>query len=108
MILFKQEHVQPILEGRTTQTRRMGKKRWNVGAVHQCKTSYSSKPFATVRIESVWQEPLVDISQAAVEAEGYSNREEYIGAFARINKMSVNLAQTLAPWVVSFELVEAT
>ena len=40
MILFQEEHVQPILDGHKTQTRRLGKKRWNVGAVHQCKLNY--------------------------------------------------------------------
>ncbi len=108
MILFKAEHVQAILDGTKTQTRRLGKKRWNVGAVHECKTNYVGKPFARVRILAVdGERPLSDISQADVESEGYATRGDYIEAFAWINKMPLGTALHCAPWVVDFELVSA-
>ena len=34
MILFRPQHVGPILDGRKTQTRRLGKRRWREGAIH--------------------------------------------------------------------------
>ena len=107
MILFRKEHIEPILSGEKTQTRRLGKKRWNVGAIHQCKRDYMGEPFARVRILAVnGEKPLLNISQADVEAEGYGNREEYTVAFARINKMSYSSALWCCPWVVDFELVD--
>ena len=59
MILFKPEHVQPTLTRRKTQTRRVGKRRWNVGAVHQqCRTQLYGQPFARIRILGVYHKLL--------------------------------------------------
>ncbi len=107
MILFRPEHVAPILEGRKTQTRRLGSKRWNIGAIHQCTTN-RVKPestFARVRILDVRQELLAGISEAAVRAEGYSDREEFFAVFCDINPgMPEELDEDV--WVVEFEVVE--
>ena len=104
MILFKPEHVAPILEGRKTQTRRLGKKRWNVGAVHQARTKMldADSCFARVRILDVYQELLYDISNADARAEGYANDHAYIAAFLRINP---NHVADPVVWVVKFDLV---
>lgn len=62
MILFKPEMAQAILEGRKTVTRRVGKKRWNVGAIRLCYTRPAfarpnpGKPFARIEVLSVTQE----------------------------------------------------
>ena len=106
MILFRLEHVEPILSGRKVQTRRLGRKRWNVGAVHQCKRSYMGEPFARVRILGVWQQPLSCITQREALREGYPDIKAYWAAFARINRCAVSEALHLTPWVVDFELVE--
>ena len=107
-MIFKREHVPMILDGRKTQTRRTGKKRWNVGAVHQCKTSYTSKPFAMVRILRVWQERLGGINWRDAIAEGYPSQIEYLEAFYRIYKIPWWDTQPLNEpvWCVEFELVE--
>jgi len=110
MILFKAEHVQPILDRVKTQTRRLGKKRWNVGAVHQCKTNYVRPCFARVRIKRVWQERLGAISHADANTEGYRNAHEYLLAFHEINRVPlvaetrVKIENSLV-WVVDLELV---
>lgn len=100
MILFKPEHVAPILAGEKTQTRRLGKKRWNVGAVHQCRTQLYGKPFATVLILGVRQERLGDISAEDVAAEGYAGKD-YKAAWERING---SWDDDQVVWVVEFEL----
>ena len=106
MILFRQEHVDPILRGEKVQTRRLGKKRWNVGAVHQCQTRLfdNASVFAMVEIVDVHQEPLRDISHDDAVAEGYTGIGTYLTAFYAINKMATD-ANPLV-WVVTFALVE--
>lgn len=84
MILFKPEHVEPILSGRKTQTRRTGAKRWKVGSVHQARLNYYAKPFAYLRIVSVRQERLGDISGDDAKREGYPTAEAYKEVFKRI------------------------
>ncbi len=106
MILFKIEHGAAILDGRKTQTRRLGKKRWNVGAVHQCRTRMLDpvSTFARVEIVDVRTEWLWDISHDDAVAEGYTGIGTYLTAFYAINKMATD-ANPLV-WVVSFALVE--
>lgn len=104
MILFKQEHVVSVREGYKTQTRRLGEKRWNVGAVHQCWTMLFGDPFATVRIDAVRQERLGDISREDFEREGYARGEDYKEAWERI--YGVTWDDELLVWVVDFTLVK--
>lgn len=106
MILFKLEHKQPILEERKTQTRRLGKKRWNIGAVHQARTKMLGKPFAFLRITDVRQEPLSAISDADAKREGYDSVAEFLKKFSEINWAgSGNPVYWTQPvWVVEFEL----
>ena len=72
MLLFKPEHVTPILTGRKTQTRRIWKKqRAKVGSVHLAKITMLSKVyFAKLKILDVKQERLGDITKADAQAEG--------------------------------------
>jgi len=102
MILFKPEHVHPILEGRKTETRRLGKKRWNVDAIHQCRTRLFGQPFAKVRILEVRREPLGALNNDDARAEGYESREAYREVWERIYG-SWDANQLV--WVVRFELV---
>jgi hypothetical protein len=89
MILFKPEHVGPILAGTKTQTRRIWKKpRAKVGAIHLAKTEMLSKEFfAKLEILAVYQERLIDISDDDAKAEGYAGADAYLEAFCRINHL---------------------
>jgi hypothetical protein len=104
MILFKPEHVEPILRGEKTQTRRIGKCRWRPGSIHQAKTDFkkSSKPFALLRIVSVRQERLGDISEDDAKKEGYSSVAAYKEVFKRIYGW---WDENALVWVVDFEVV---
>jgi len=104
MILFKPEHVEPILAGKKTQTRRTGKRRWRVGAIHQCRVAMFDEPFARVRILDVRREPLQDITAVDASAEGYESVADYRRAFANIYGFWDPLEWV---WVVDFKLVEA-
>ncbi len=115
VILFKQEHVGPILEGRKTQTRRLWKRRRAVpGALHWAQTGYA-KPetrFARLRILRVWQERLGDISGTDARAEGYDTQAFYLDAFYRINygtepntAVDLEIAMDLIVWCVEFDVL---
>lgn len=89
MILFKPEHVAPILAGTKTQTRRIWKKpRAKVGAIHLAKTKMLSKEyFARLEILEVYQERLINISDDDANAEGYAGADAYLDAFCKINHL---------------------
>lgn len=104
VILFKQEHVEPILVDRKTQTRRTGMLRWKVGAVRQAKTGYNKdSEFAKLKIISVRQERLGLITLADAYAEGYDSIEEYKEVFIRIYG---SWDAELLVWVIDFRREE--
>ena len=108
MILFRQEHVAPILAGEKVQTRRLGDRRWKVGSLHQCRTRMLDKSscFAVVCIVDVFQQALRDMNAADARAEGYPTRELYFAEFADIYGMAAYKIHPDWPlWVVTFKLV---
>ena len=109
MILFRQEHVDPILLRQKTQTRRLGKPRWRVGSIRGCyvrSPRAGGQPFARVRIASVRQERLGDISREDARREGYASVDAYLEGFCRINRKPLTQAVLdLVVNVLDFELV---
>lgn len=110
MIFKEPEHVVMILDGKKTQTRRLGNKRWNVGVIHPLKRSRFEKPFAKAEILEVWQERLIEIKDEDVKAEGYETREEFFRAFGEINRIQeekdgVDLP-SLEVWAIKFRVVQ--
>lgn len=103
MILFKPKHIELILSGRKTQTRRTGKCRWRVGSIHQAKTNFKkgSKPFAFLRIVSVRQERLGDITEEDAKKEGYPSVEAYKEVFKEIYG---RWDDDMMIWVIDFEV----
>ena len=112
MILFKPEHKPMILNGQKTQTRRKGKRRWNVGSRHMfyTKPAWSGgDPFASARITGVRQERLEAITQHDALAEGYPSVEDYFIAYRRIYKIKDEdwRAELFSyVWVVDFTLTK--
>ena len=104
MLLFKPEHVGPILAGTKTQTRRIWKKhRAKVGSIHLAKTKMLSREyFAPLEILDVYQERLGDISEEDARAEGYAGAAAYLEAFRKINCLE-NLPDIMV-YVVKFRV----
>lgn len=112
MILFRPEHVEPILSGRKTQTRRLGKRRWKVGGIHGCYTrppfaKGGAKPFCRVRVTGVRRERMLNISPSDVVAEGYDDIQTFVHAFWRINegRLDPRSDGDVLVWVVEFQVV---
>ena len=112
MLLFKPEHVKPILDGTKTQTRRIWKRaRAKAGSVHKAKLGLFSKEFfALLKIKAVWREEFHSITEEEAKKEGGYTRESYIKKFFEINPKAYKLTdQGRIPfnvWVVEFELVK--
>ena len=104
MILFKQYFFPLILAGVKTETRRLGKKRWNVGSVHwACHKLFQTEPDCCIKILGVKQERLSAITQEAVHREGViGTPAEFIAKFKEINKGKPMEPDPLV-WVVSFK-----
>jgi hypothetical protein len=116
MILFKSEHKPMILSGRKTETRRRGKKRWNVGAVHACYTKPpfsrgGAEPFAHVRIISVTPTEMWKTTPEDAFREGYGDVHGFVSAYCRINHVDVDHDMDFSYalyepiWAIRFEVV---
>jgi hypothetical protein len=89
MLLFKPEHIPLIKEGWKTQTRRLWKKpRAKVGSVHQMKTHLFGPSLGKLRIERVWRERLLDITEEGAKREGGYTRESFLKKWFEINPKS--------------------
>ena len=93
MLLFKEEHVEPILLGQKTETRRIWKRRRVcVGALHLAYTrppfcTPPGEPFARLLIRAHWEEEIDAITLDGARAEGYPDTGSYLKAFLRINQI---------------------
>jgi len=98
MLLFKKEHIFPILLGKKIQTRRVWKKpRANIGTIHLAKTGMLEKRyFAKLEITNVFMEKIGDISEIDSIKEGYKGKEVYLNKFFAINK--TKLKKLEFPW----------
>ncbi len=104
MILFKHQHIFPILTGLKTQTRRTWKKpRVKVGSIQKAKTEMISKHFfARLRVLAVYTQKLGDMTeQDAYEEGGYTLRG-YKEVFQRINRF---WDDNIVVFVVKFEVL---
>ena len=124
MVIFTPEHVQMIVEGRKTQTRRVVKsgeelRQWEVGRTYAVQPGRGKPAAARIRITSIRQERLRDISEDDVVAEGHNlvrwasegpegwpATAEYAATWDRINtRKGTRWADNPLVWVLDFEVV---
>lgn len=101
-MIFSKEHLYLVLRGRKTQTRRLGRRRWNEGAVHPVKSGRYDKPAGWVRILHVRCAKLGAITLEDAEREGYSSIQTYKQAWERVYKAP--WAADLETWVIDFRI----
>ena len=107
-MLFKPEHVDMILKGKKTATRRNWKRPMaKVGGIYKCKTKLFSKDyFAKIRVTKLYKQQIVDMSFEDIKKEGYETYEEFEEIFKRVNKIKVYLDPDIELDVIEFELVK--
>ena len=86
-MLFKKWHIELILAGRKTQTRRLPDKsaNYHVGRVYGIRDRWFSKPEAHILITRKFRQRLGDISLEDVGKEGYSSLEEFQRAWEEVH-----------------------
>lgn len=106
MLPFKSRHINPILTGQKTQTRRVWKgqkRRVKIGSVHLAKTwMFSSKHFAKLLIRNAHKERLGDITEEDALKEGYNSIRDFVQDWKKVNNSH---DPDLVVWVIEFEVV---
>lgn len=85
MILFKKEHIEKILNGEKTQTRRTGKRQYRVGRRYRLQRSWFEWTDIKILITRRFRQKLGEISPEDVKKEGYNTLEEFRRAWIEIN-----------------------
>ena len=85
MALFKLKHVELILQGRKTQTRRIHSHEWKLGRVYGVRDKLFGKPVARIMVIRKFRQRLGDISLEDVKKEGYSSLEEFQRAWEEVH-----------------------
>ncbi|MFA4986678.1 MAG: ASCH domain-containing protein [Candidatus Brocadiia bacterium] len=106
MIRFAERQVQNILTGRKKVTRIGVPSPWKVGeVVTACKlVNGIDQPFAYLKLVSVRQHKLKEITDADAKLEGYDNRTEFLKVWLELHEASQDTDDV---WALEFEFVRA-
>ena len=85
MSLFKRKHVELILQGRKTQTRRIHSHEWKLGRVYGVRDMLFGKPVAHIMVIRKFRQKLGDISLEDVGKEGYGSLQEFQRAWEEVH-----------------------
>lgn len=84
-MLFKKYHIKLILEGKKTQTRRTGKRRYKVGRTYRIQRQWFKWTDIKILITRRFEQRLGDISPTDTKKEGYRNIWEFVKAWEEIH-----------------------
>jgi hypothetical protein len=85
MALFKRKHVELILQGRKTQTRRIHSHEWKLGRVYGVRDEWFGKPIAYIMVVRKFRQRLGDISAEDVRKEGCNSLQEFQRAWEEVH-----------------------
>lgn len=101
-MIFTKEHLALIIDGRKWQTRRLGKKRWNIGTIHGLRTHRFETAQHFAEILNVEREPLYEIDAYGAMAEGGYTPEQFIDGFCEMHAKRGCTPDTHV-WVVTIQ-----
>ena len=107
MILFKLEHILPIIDGRKTVTRRIWAKgcRVKVGSIQKAKLNfYAPKSFALLKILKVFKQKLGEMTDTDAYHEGYDDIDSFKKVWKKINRCKWDDNQEV--YVIHFKVVK--
>lgn len=84
-MLFKKHHIDKILHGQKTMTRRLSKRQYHVGSKQGIRSQWFQKSIAHILITRRFKQRLGDINLEDVKKEGYSSLEEFRKVWTEIN-----------------------
>jgi hypothetical protein len=85
MALFKRKHVELILRGRKTRTRRVHSYEWKLSRVYGVRDRLFGKPVAHILVVRKFRQRLGDISAEDVGKEGYGSLQEFQRAWEEVH-----------------------
>jgi hypothetical protein len=77
---------------------------YNVGKIYAVQPGRTQKAVAHIKLTSIREEAVSDISEADAIAEGFDSREAFFDAWRRIHGAKADMQQRV--WVLEFELLE--
>ena len=84
-LIFKRDHIEQILQGIKTQTRRMHKRPLKAGRIYDIKKDWYHSTGIKIKIIKAYAQRLDDISKEEALAEGGYTVEEFKEVWRRIN-----------------------
>jgi hypothetical protein len=85
MALFKRKHVELILRGRKTQTRRIHSHEWKLGRVYGVRDKLFGKPVAHILVIRKFKQKLGEISVEDAGKEGYNSLQQFRKAWEEVH-----------------------
>lgn len=79
--------------------------KWQIGATYAVQPGRGQKQVARIRLVRITRQKLSHISNAEAQAEGFSNRQEFLQTWETIHGPD---SDDVRVWVLEFELVKAT
>ncbi|MBD3205880.1 ASCH domain-containing protein [Candidatus Bathyarchaeota archaeon] len=101
-LLFRKKHLEKILEGEKTQTRRIRKPRVKTGSMYRLRRGYYPIP-ELIEIEEIFQQKLGEITPEEVLKEGFNSFEEFVKEWESIYD---EWEPEKKIWVIEFRLTE--
>ena len=102
---FKRAMMKLVLSGEKTRTWRLKEPRYKVGSIQAVQCGYRDKPHGRIKILSIEEQRLGDVTQAQAKAEGFISQMAFVGYLIDINPKHEIIPDTIG-WDIDFELVK--